>query len=1289
MKKLGFLLLFSVVLVWWSCNKKNSPEPENSIPPKIVQFEFQKDSTKLGIDQAILMVSAACPAQPSYLYLNMLEGTGQIASTDPKITYDSTKSNSSLFVFKCENDTLNSQFLVSSDKAGIIKISGYMISDEEQSETHEAILIIYSNLSPKADFVYSILDSVYPVRIEFNGQASYDPDGQIREWNWIIDGQKHQSDSSICIESFSSAREIAVKLKVVDNEGASDSVQKKIQLINKKPVPVIRYSIDYNDYPPLLNLDGSDSYDPDGVIEQYTWIIGADTLENSSKEMQVELQYSGNFSITLIVTDNLGDSEIAQTEVQVTNLKPVAHFTVSELNQHYPRVFVANASQSADPDGQIVKYHWYMNNQYYRTVELDTIHLAIPNYVESLITLIVEDNFGLKDTVSHTIKPTNSLPLTEIDPDWNTVKIFYGEEHEILLTDNYVQDIDGNIVNYKWMDNGETIKEYQEPAGEFNYILTPGTHEIILEVSDEEGSSSDTVYAEVIHEEVRVSIQVESGQISGPFPLNLDVTASLLYPTDVSNFTSIEWEFGDGFAFSGPNPPAHTYLKEGEFDIVLRAEAEWGDVGTDTLTIQAVNIAPIALINPEWQNGEVQFTGPQCQLELTDQYCSDENGNIAKYEWFLDGQNVATYGPEPRGTFPLSVVGYGDHQLRLVVTDSTWAQASDEVIIRIINQPPTVELNITPGLSGTHPFEITANPIVSDPNGMDDIDSLIWDFADGTPVIIQRDIQSVNHIYTEPGMYELSVRVVDQGGNVAHSSQTISVSNTAPQAFFTVSPGTEGTVPFTVEFDASNSSDPNNDRLQYEWDFGDGETFMSEATNVTHTFDEPGGDGNREYVVTLTVRDPYDKKKAEDQYSRTIRITNTAPSPEINVLNNNGSSSGASPLSLQLSVNHNDPDQGQQHSFRWELLNENRVFIRSLGNTETISETFTTGIYYVRCYVSDGYAERYVDRRIESINYPPEVVFTSQPNRGNYPLRVAFTPQVSDPNGLDDISSCFWSFGDGNSMLAAPNERVFHVFERPGIFSVVLQVEDRAGNIESYRSEIIVSNEPPVAVLELINDGNDQYENGALAGSRLEFSAARSSDAESELSDLKFTYSWNSMIFVNEVQGQTSASYVSQNVGRFRVRLMVEDELGGRDIDELEVNCYNRAPEIQNISRTPSGNDIGTRETLLYQIQASDPDSNTPLDRLIITFEYSYSYLDLSGGGFGEVRTRTIDEIVYDGPYAGQVRINLLQPTEQVVSPIEVQATLRVYDTVEGVDGSENFNSKYDEIEDNFSYTVN
>jgi glucose/arabinose dehydrogenase len=89
---------------------------------------------------------------------------------------------------------------------------------------------------------------------------------------------------------------------------------------------------------------------------------------------------------------------------------------------------------------------------------------------------------------------------------------------------------------------------------------------------------------------------------------------------------------------------------------------------------------------------------------------------------------------------------------------------------------------------------------------------------------------------------------------------------------------TSGGVPLNVQFTGSGSTDPNNDPLTYDWDFGDG-TAHSTAANPAHAYTTAGT-----YTAVLTVRDG---RGGVSTASVVINADNDPPVPSINAPANN------------------------------------------------------------------------------------------------------------------------------------------------------------------------------------------------------------------------------------------------------------------------------------------------------------------------------------------------------------------------------------------------------------------
>lgn len=83
-----------------------------------------------------------------------------------------------------------------------------------------------------------------------------------------------------------------------------------------------------------------------------------------------------------------------------------------------------------------------------------------------------------------------------------------------------------------------------------------------------------------------------------------------------------------------------------------------------------------------------------------------------------------------------------------------------------------------------------------------------------------------------------------------------------------------GDAPLTVNFDGSQSSDPDNDALTWLWSFGDGQTATTTGPLTSHPYTTTGS-----YTASLTVRDARGATSAPDTVG--ISVGNTAPTPTI------------------------------------------------------------------------------------------------------------------------------------------------------------------------------------------------------------------------------------------------------------------------------------------------------------------------------------------------------------------------------------------------------------------------
>jgi len=272
-----------------------------------------------------------------------------------------------------------------------------------------------------------------------------------------------------------------------------------------------------------------------------------------------------------------------------------------------------------------------------------------------------------------------------------------------------------------------------------------------------------------------------------------------------------------------------------------------------------------------------------------------------------------------------------------------------------------------------------------------------------------------------------------------------------PTAVITVTPGTTGTAPFTVVFDASSSTD-NRGIASYSWDFGDGTTGTG-VMPAAHTYTGCGS-----YVVKLTVTDYWGLKG----YATVIINVGETGGPDVDI-QVSPSNEGTAPFTVYFDASGTIFETGcgvGTATYSWNFGDG------STGTGVTTSHTYTSnGVYTVILTVTDsagnvGYGSVIITVGVAGV-VKAVINTTPDPPTGTSPFTVGLDASESTTSAVGaTIVSYSWYFNDGT-----PDEIgniipiTTHTYSGKGTYLVQLTVTDSAGNVD-YEFVSVVVTEP-------------------------------------------------------------------------------------------------------------------------------------------------------------------------------------------------------------------------------------
>ena len=357
---------------------------------------------------------------------------------------------------------------------------------------------------PTAAFTYSPATPVPNGAITFDASWSTSQSGTIVSYAWDF-GDNSTGTGMTPQHIYRAANNYTVSLIVVDDQGRASIACKQTLVVAPAANPVAQFV--FSPTAPNTNQTiffnaAQSTPGPGRTIVDYAWNFGAATSQHG---LTASTAYSlpGTYNVTLVVTDDVGQTGSASQNVAVGLTGPRADFGFSPTSPAPNQAVFFNASASTAGTGRrLVDYAWDFGNgtsQHGATSQTTTTYTAAASYN---VILTVTDDIGQTASKSQAVQVAAgtatadfAVSITGNDVVLNNVNIFVDASVSRPSSGQ-------TIASYEWIFGDNTAMETTTTRTRSHAYPNPGmtgavppapktaTYTITLTVTDTNGNKA-------------------------------------------------------------------------------------------------------------------------------------------------------------------------------------------------------------------------------------------------------------------------------------------------------------------------------------------------------------------------------------------------------------------------------------------------------------------------------------------------------------------------------------------------------------------------------------------------------------------------------------------------------------------------------------------------------------------------------------------------------------------------------------------------------------------------------